>query len=112
MLGTVGLGAVLARNVMERRSELALLRAVGYSRRTLSVMVVAENLLLIALGLGTGVACAAVAILPALRSRGPTASLASLAVTLGLVAVVGSAASILAVVSALGAPLVPALRNE
>ncbi|PYV18894.1 MAG: hypothetical protein DMG07_03010 [Acidobacteria bacterium] len=112
VLGTVGMGAVLARNVMERRSELALLRAVGYSRRTLSVMVVAENLLLIALGLGTGVACAAVAILPALRSRGPTASLASLAVTLGLVAVVGSAASILAVVSALGAPLVPALRNE
>ena len=31
LLGTVGLGAVLARNVLERRREIGLLRAVGYS---------------------------------------------------------------------------------
>ena len=31
LLGTVGLGAVLARNVLERRREIGLLRAVGFS---------------------------------------------------------------------------------
>ena len=34
VLGTVGMGAVLLRNVLERRRELALLRAVGTARGT------------------------------------------------------------------------------
>ena len=33
LLGTIGLGAIAVRNVLERRRELALLRAVGYRRR-------------------------------------------------------------------------------
>ena len=45
ILGTVGLGAVLLRNVLERRRELALMRAVGYNARHLSLMVLAENAL-------------------------------------------------------------------
>ena len=36
LLGTVGLAAVLLRNVLERRRELALLGAVGYRRSTSS----------------------------------------------------------------------------
>ena len=43
ILGTVGLGAVLLRNVLERRRELALMRAVGYNARHLSLMVLAEK---------------------------------------------------------------------
>ena len=43
LLGTLGLGAVLLRNVMERRKELALLRAVGYRPEHLRTMVIAEN---------------------------------------------------------------------
>jgi len=39
VLGTVGLAAVLLRSVLERRRELALLRAVGYRARDLAVMV-------------------------------------------------------------------------
>ena len=48
VLGTIGLLAVLLRNVLERRSELALLRAVGYRERTLAAMVVGEHVLLLA----------------------------------------------------------------
>ena len=51
LLGTVGLAAVLMRNVLERRRELALLRAVGYRPRHLAVMVLAENLFLLVVGL-------------------------------------------------------------
>src|SRR5215469_14605603 len=65
VLGTLGLGAVLLRNVLERRRELALLRAVGYRPRHLATMVLAENVLLLLLGLVTGTACALLAIVPA-----------------------------------------------
>ena len=43
VLGTIGLLAVLLRNVLERRAELALLRAIGYRQATLAAMVVAEH---------------------------------------------------------------------
>ena len=45
VLGTLGLGAILLRNVLERRRELALLRALGYTRPNFLTMVVAENVL-------------------------------------------------------------------
>ena len=43
LLGTLGMAAVLLRNVLERRRELALLRAVGYNAGHLALMVIAEN---------------------------------------------------------------------
>ena len=47
LLGTLGLGAVLLRNVLERRRELALLRALGYRQADFFAMVMAENVLLL-----------------------------------------------------------------
>ena len=47
LLGTLGMAAVLLRNVLERRRELALLRAVGYNSSHFTLMVVAENALLL-----------------------------------------------------------------
>ena len=70
VLGTVGLGAILLRNVLERRRELALLRAVGYRPAHLAAMVLAENVLLLLLGLATGTVCALLAIAPAVSLRG------------------------------------------
>ncbi|HLL69854.1 MAG TPA: FtsX-like permease family protein, partial [Pyrinomonadaceae bacterium] len=58
ILGTLGLATVLLRNVLERRRELALLRAVGYNARHFALMVVAENALLLLCGLLTGLVCA------------------------------------------------------
>ena len=52
LLGTIGLAAVLLRNVLERRRELALLGAVGYGRGRLFAIVVAESTLLLACGPG------------------------------------------------------------
>jgi hypothetical protein len=111
LLGTVGLAAVLVRNVIERRRELGLLRAIGFRSSHLTVMILAENLFLLAVGLLVGVVCALIAILPALIERNgslPTRAL----LLLGLVLVTGLAASTLAVRQALRAPLLPALRSE
>jgi ABC-type antimicrobial peptide transport system permease subunit len=112
LLGTVGLAAVLMRNVLERRRELALLRAVGYRPRHLFTMVLAENVFLLMMGLATGAACAALATAPAVSARGGHVPLASLAVLLALVAATGIASSAVATAAALRSPLLDALKSE
>jgi putative ABC transport system permease protein len=112
LLGTAGLGAVLLRNALERRKELALLRAVGYRRKHLSWMVLAENALLLALGLGTGTACALIAIGPAVLDRGGRFPAGALAVLLLAVAASGLLVSRAAVSLMHRAAVLAALRSE
>src|SRR5206468_2896587 len=89
LLGSVGLGVVVMRNVLERRGELALLLAVGFRARMLQWLVLSEHGALLWLGLGTGVIAAAVAVLPALLSPGAEIPYLSLALTLAAVLVNG-----------------------
>ena len=113
LLGTVGLAAVLLRNALERRRELALLAAVGYSRNRLVLIVIAESALLLACGLATGVICALVAIAPATAERGgnlPTGAGAWL--LLFLVFGTGLVSSIVATRAAIHVRLLDALRAE
>lgn len=112
LLGTLGLGAVLLRNVLERRRELALLRAVGYDTGHVSLMVLVENGLLLFGGLGIGTVCALVAIAPAWIERGGQFSVLSLAGLLVAVAVAGLVSSLAATAVAVRSPLLPALRSE
>jgi ABC-type antimicrobial peptide transport system permease subunit len=112
LLGTLGLATVLLRNVLERRRELALLRAVGYHSSHLAVMVVAENALLLCGGLVTGTVCALLAIAPTFFARGGRLPTMSLGLLLLAVMVAGLAASLAATIAALRAPLIPTLRAE
>jgi ABC-type lipoprotein release transport system permease subunit len=112
VLGTVGLAAILLRNVLERRRELALLRAVGYRPSHLAAMVLAENLLLLLLGLATGTVCALLAIAPAVSLRGGQFPVASLGLLLAAVLATGIGASLAATRAALRSPLLAALRSE
>jgi putative ABC transport system permease protein len=112
VLGTVGLGAVLVRNVLERRRELALLQAVGYRRRHLSQMVLAENVALLVLGLAIGTATAVLAVLPALRARPGAVPVPALAALLVTVVLVGVGASRLGVAVLRRLPLLASLRSE
>lgn len=111
-LGTLGMAAVLLRNVLERRKELALLRALGYNSSHFSMMVIAENALLLLLGLGTGTICALIAIAPVLFDRGGRLPNISLGVLLIAVLICGLAASLVATRAALRSPLLPALKAE
>ena len=112
VLGTFGLGAVLLRNVLERRRELALMRAVGYNAGHLSLMVLAENTFLLFGGLLVGTGCALIAIAPALIERGGDMSMLSLAVLLFIVVAAGLTASVAATIAAIRSPLLSALRAE
>ncbi len=112
VLGTVGLGTVLLRNVLERRKELALLRAVGYRRLFVSAIVISENLALMAVGLACGALCASLAILPALAARSMAFPVGMVGIILAAVLLAGLAASLAAVRAAIGSPLLDALRSE
>ena len=112
ILGTFGLGAVLLRNVLERRRELALMRAVGYNARHLSLMVLAENAFLLFAGLAIGTGCAMVAIAPAWLERGGGVPLLSLGGLLFVVVATGLAASLAATIAAVRSPLLAGLRAE
>jgi ABC-type lipoprotein release transport system permease subunit len=112
VLGTFGLGAVLLRNVFERRRELALLRAVGFNSRHLSLLVLSENAFLLLVGLFAGTVSALVAIAPAWVSRGGSLPFLSLGSLLVIVLVAGFSASVFATLSAVRAPLLSSLRSE
>ncbi len=112
ILGTLGLGAVLLRNVLERRRELALLRAVGYNAAHVSLLVLAENAFLLLAGLFAGTVGALIAIAPAWLERGGGVPIVSLVLLLLLVIVVGLSASLAATVVAVRSPLLQALRTE
>jgi ABC-type antimicrobial peptide transport system permease subunit len=112
LLGTIGLGAVLARNVLERRRELGLLSAIGYSPSNLRTMVMAEGLALVVGGLLLGAICALVAILPALRDRAQSLPLGSLSLLLLAVVITGAAASLLAVRIVTRMRVLDAIKSE
>ncbi len=112
LLGTMGLGIVLVRNVIERRGELATLRAFGFRRAFLSRMVLAENAFLLTVGTLIGTVAALLAIAPRFALGTSELPWAALLPTLAAVLVVGMLASLVAVLGALRVPLLPALKAE
>jgi len=114
LLGTIGLATVMQRNVLERRSELALLRAVGYRRSGLRWLVLSENAFLLMWGLVSGTISALLAMLPHLMTAGAdvTELAGGLARLLSIVVVVGMLAAALAVAEAVRTPVVASLRSE
>jgi putative ABC transport system permease protein len=113
LLGTVGLAAVLLRNVIERRRELALLGAVGYRPAHFLLMVMAENAVLLGGGLAAGALSALLAIAPAAAERGSRLPLTAGGALLlfGLLAT-GLLSSALAAKAATRGSLLAALRSE
>jgi putative ABC transport system permease protein len=112
LLGTIGLATVMLRNVLERRSELALLRAVGFRDLLLAAMVLCENALLLGWGLATGALSALLAMLPHLVSTGADVPWRDVAVIVGIVFFVGMAAALAAVRASLKTPVLATLRAE
>ncbi|MBI1311465.1 FtsX-like permease family protein [bacterium] len=112
LLGTLGLATVMLRNVIERREELALLRAVGFRRSGLSIMVLTENALLLFWGLAAGTSAALLAMLPHLLSVGADTPWADGAQLLAAVFFVGMGAALFAVREAGRTPIVSTLRGQ
>lgn len=112
LLGTLGLTAVMLRNVWQRRRELALLRTLGYSRGALALLILSENTSLVLIGMATGVGSAAVVTIPHIIQRGtPIPWLELLLMFAGILAA-GLLAGSLALAAALRTSPLPDLRSE
>lgn len=112
VLGTVGLGLVVLRNMLERRGELAMLRAVGFDRRTLQRMIFYEHWGLVLSGLLCGLVAALVAVVPALQSSPGQIPFAWLALTVVGIGVLSGLWVWIAGTAALHGALLDALRTE
>ena len=116
LLGTFGLATVQLRSVLERRAELALLRASGFQHRRVGRLVLWENLFLLLGGLSTGVVAAVYAVLPHIVLGEAAISMGGfgrdLAIMLGLVVAAGILTGLIAVRWTVEAPLIPALRGD
>lgn len=111
-LGSIGMGVIVMRNVLERRKELALLGAVGFARGDLYRLVLGEHAGLLGLGLVCGTLSALLALIPNLLSTTAELPAVSLAGTLLLILVSGIVWIWLAARLALRGDLLPVLRNE
>jgi putative ABC transport system permease protein len=112
LVGTLGLGAVLARNVLERRRELGLLRAIGYEPGHVRRIVLAESAGLLAGGLALGTGAALVAVAPALVERGGVVPIGTV-LSVGVVVIAaGLLATLLAARMATHMGVVAAIKSE
>jgi putative ABC transport system permease protein len=89
ILGTIGLAVILARTILERRREIALMQAIGFGTGQLFRLLVNEYLLLLAAGVLTGFVTAVVATLPSFISSNTDASLETVALITVLILING-----------------------
>ena len=112
VLGTLGLGAVVIRNILERRRETALLTAVGYGRASLRLIVAGEVGLIIAAGVVVGAVAALIAVQPAVARQGGGLPLNVIAGVVVAVAASGLLATLIATAVAARLPLLESLKAE
>ncbi|WP_425616600.1 FtsX-like permease family protein [Anatilimnocola sp. NA78] len=112
LLGTFGLAAVQLRNVLERRKELAMLRATGFRPARIAGMVMLENLWLLCGGIFTGLLAALLAVLPHMFLGGASLPWRDLTIMIAAILLIGSLVGLLAVRATLRAPILAALRGE
>jgi putative ABC transport system permease protein len=112
VLGSVGLGLVVLRNVLERRGELAILQAVGFEKIALKKIVFHEHSGLMLCGLIAGIVAALVAVAPALKSPAAHMPYLSLTLTVAIIIISGVIWIWVATALALGGEMLDALRSE
>lgn len=89
LLGSAGLGLVVLRNTQERRAELALMGALGFTRLRVVQVLGAEYSLLLGLGLAVGALASLVAVIPLLQGEDPAGALRQVGLLIGALALHG-----------------------
>jgi ABC-type antimicrobial peptide transport system permease subunit len=112
LLGSVGIGIVVSRNVRERLGELALLRAVGFSRRSIQALILSEHLALLLAGILFGLTAALLATLPSLLAPGAEIPFSTILILLAIVLINGGIWTYTATRRGIEEDLLPALRRE
>ena len=112
ILGTLGIGIVVFRNVLERKNELAIMRAVGFESAVVRKVVFIEHSWLLLLGIFIGLAAAMISIIPALLSSDADTPIFIVIVFLVSIFTSGLIWTYLATNRAVSSNLMESLRND
>ncbi len=112
IVGSLGLGLVVLRNIQDRRGELAILQAIGYKKKDLKKMIFFEHIGMMPAGLLSGVLAALVAVSPQITGRSTDVPYLSLALIIMAIFVCGFFWIGLAVRFSLSGDFYDALRDE
>ncbi|MFN8255528.1 MAG: ABC transporter permease [Bacteroidales bacterium] len=69
LIGTIGLGVILLRNMLGRISELAVLQSIGFNKKEIFGLIFKENFILLFSGILAGLLSATAGVLPALINK-------------------------------------------
>jgi ABC-type antimicrobial peptide transport system permease subunit len=89
ILGTIGLAVILARTLLERRREIAVMQAVGFHSKPIFKIITLEYISLLFAGVLIGFVAAVVATLPAFLSANTGVSFSTVGVVVGLILING-----------------------
>ena len=112
LLGTAGIGVLVARHVMERRGELGLMQALGFKPSGLLSMIVGEHGALLLAGVILGVISAGLAVWPSLQHSAHDLPLGFMGVLVLAIIVCGLLVCTAAASSAMRGRLLDAVRKE
>ena len=112
LLGTFGLSLVVARNLLERQAEFALLSAIGFRPSALTWIAISENALLLLVGLFTGTISALIASAPVIMGHLGNFPWASIAGLLVIIFILGIASSWAVIRISLRRPILRSLAQE
>jgi ABC-type antimicrobial peptide transport system permease subunit len=110
LLASAGLAAILLRNAFERRRELALLAATGFSRADIERLLIIENLAISGGAVLAGAVTALVSVAPAVLRRGSPLNLLAVLAVLGLVVAIVWLVTRIAARAAVAGPPIEHLR--
>jgi putative ABC transport system permease protein len=85
LLGVIGLAVVMARSIIERKSEIALYSSLGLERSKIASLISGEYMILLLAGFAAGIPPALIAATPSLISGTPGSGLLFAAVMMGIV---------------------------
>ena len=112
LLGTAGVGIVIARNVIERRRELALMLAIGFRRNLLMAMLLVEHSVLLVGGVAIGLIAALLTISPSLMEATTSLPLEGIILISALISLGGMFFCLISAKLSLRGPLLESISNE
>ncbi len=112
ILGTFGLGILLYRNIFERKHELALLQALGFSKNKILQLIIFEYGFLLLSGMICGILSACIAIFPSLISPAFHVQLGFAGMLLLIIFLSGFLWIFVPSFNILKSSLIPSLKND
>jgi len=112
LIGSIGIGIVVKRNVNERRGEFSLMYAVGFTHKLLQQLILREHIFLLLCGVVLGCGAVFFPLLPLFLTPGAVLPLFTLVILFILVIINGGLWTMLAASRAISERPVQGLRNE